>query len=705
MLLKSIIVIVLLVTGSFIVYTAPHAEGSSDFVTSTSTNTGDKTVIEVNNSASSTSDVFSLILEINGGSFKSFKLENGWIGKKTSATVVAFISSNPIKPGNSAMFEIKTDQQNPSLTWKAIDANNNEIGSGRIGNQQGQTGNPQVIHPTGGGVLDSSTFRIIPSTPSPGYHVRVVGQSFSPSTGLDLYIGSDKIDSFASNERGNFIVTTKIPDTQQPGSVTVVLKDQQGNQKTFTTNIKPQPPPRLVVQNVSLTVNLDPISHRGDVQVISGTANPGGTVTITLLDSSNKAITTSTAKVEKDGKYSISNTIPIDRDFGKYTISVSDGQSQISKQYSVVSTHQIYVSTSKQRYELGEIVVINGTAISNQLVTFTIKDAAGHLIFAKDMNVTSDGKISLTYQLDYSAMKGTYVITASQGIDQLSVYFGVAEDPVPQLTADMDKLNYLNIDKPVINISGPASSTLNLVIIDPSDKQKFADTILLGGDGLATYSFNLTAYTPGVYSAVVTRGNDKIETQFAVGINPGCGQISLQSVKSVYVPGDSLILIGTDNANTIIRLSLTDPNGVITKSVQTFSDKTGHFSSFDFRIPGDAHPGDWTIDASCGVNHKSLSLSVKSSTQGITIHLDKNPTTYSRGGIVGISGTDAGISSDLNIKILGTNSTQIANLQISSTNRGEYSTVWKIPLTLDVGRYTIQASSVTGIAKIDMTVQ
>src|SRR5207245_7383941 len=148
MLLKSIIVIVLLVTGSFIVYTSPHAEGSSDFVTSTSTNTGDKTVIEVNNSASSTSDVFSLILEINGGSFKSFKLENGWIGKKTSATAVAFISSSPIKPGNSAKFENKTDQQNPSLTWKAIDANNNEIDTDRIGNDQNKTANAQVVHAT-----------------------------------------------------------------------------------------------------------------------------------------------------------------------------------------------------------------------------------------------------------------------------------------------------------------------------------------------------------------------------------------------------------------------------------------------------------------------------------------------------------------------------------------------------------------------------
>src|SRR5207245_10987798 len=189
----------------------------------------------------------------------------------------------------------------------------------------------------------------------------------------------------------------------------------------------------------------------------------------------------------------------------------------------------------------------------------------------KDVNVTSGGKISLNYTLSDSAIKGTYVITAAQGSDQVLVYFGVGEDFVPPLTVSLDRLNYLNTDKPIVNISGPPSSTLNLVIVDPSDKQKFADTVSLGTDGLATYSFNLTSYTPGVYSVVITRGNDKAVTQFSVGVPFGCGQISLQSIKTVYVQADSIIIIGTANPNTIIRLSLTDPNEASVKSIQTLS--------------------------------------------------------------------------------------------------------------------------------------
>ncbi len=699
--------VLLLLTGSFTTYLIPLVNAVPDAVTVTSTNSGDKTTLQVNNNAGSASALSSFLLEIKNANLKSFTLQNGWMGKKTSPTTIEFDSSNPIKAGESATFEIKTDQQAPFLIWKALDTNNNQLGTGQIGTQQEQNTNQsqQNVNQQGKkGILDSSSFRIVPSTPSPGFHIRVVGQSFASSVNLDLYIGDNKIGSFTSKDNGNFVDTTTIPDTQQPGSATLVLKDQQGNQRTFTTNIKPAPPPRIT-KTVALTVDFDPITHRGDTQIISGTANPGSTVSISILDSSDKAITTFPVKADNDGKYSVSNVIPIDRDFGKYTVSVLDGKDQTSKQYSVVSTHKINLLTSQPRYEPGQLAVINGTAISNQLVTITIKDLTGNTLFTKDINVTADGKISLNYQLSDSALKGTYEVIASQGSDQVLAYFGVGQDPTPQLTAALDKLNYINADKPVINISGPPSSTLNLVIVDPSDKQKFADTILLGGDGLASYAFNLTAYTPGVYSAVITRGNDKVVTQFAVGLPTGCGQIDIKTAKDVYVPGDSIILIGTANSNTIIHLSLTDPNGITAKTSETFTDKTGHFSSFDYRIPADGHPGAWTIEANCGITHKSMSINVKSSNQGITMHLDKDSATYSRGNIVTISGTDAGVSADITIKILGINSTQIAKLQIGSTNRGEYSTVWTVPLTLNTGNYTIEASSVTGKVTSNIIIQ
>ncbi|MGI0073970.1 MAG: hypothetical protein ACREA3_09175 [Nitrosotalea sp.] len=644
----------------------------------------------------------------------SFKLDNGWMGKKTSSNTIAFFSSNPIRPGDSTSFNIKTDQQSPDLLWSAFDANNNELGSGEIGapvqssttqtqnqnnNQQSQT---QTIPTQSPGILSESSFRIVPSTPSPGFDVRVVGQSFASSTNLDLYVGDQKIDSFSSDNNGNFVVTTTLPQSLQLGNTIFVLKDQEGNQKTFTTSINQAPPSRGVTQvSIPLSLNMNPVYHRGDTALINGTTNPDNTVTISILDSAGNSITTFTSKANSKGNYVFTHTVPVDATLGKYTLAVSDGKNQVTKDFNVVSTHTISIATSQQKYNPGDEVIINGTSISNELVSITVNDPSGSQVFAKDVNVTSSGIISANFTLNSAAIEGTYVITASQGNDAIPLYFGVGVDPVPILIATLNKLNYEVTDKPILGISGPPSSTLNLVIVDPSDKEKFSDTIALGSDGLATYSFNLTSYTPGIYSAVVTRGNDKVVKNFAVGLQIGSGQIIIKQIKDTYFPGDNIILLGKSNPNTIIELTLTDPNGAPVKSEQVFTDKNGIFSAFDFRIPVDGSIGNWKLDATSGINHNSINLNVASSSQ-MTVRVDKTPPYYSVGDLLQISGSGAGKEADITIKILGTGNSVIDAMNIKSTNTGDYDTDWSIPKDLKIGTYTIQVQD--GAKKISTTI-
>lgn len=696
----------------------PMVHAASNLVTVTSTNTPDgKTQLQVTNSPSSTSGISSLTLQIKNGNFKSFTLGNGWIGKKTSSTTIAFFASNPINPGNSTILTISTDQSTPDLVWSAFDLNNNQLGTGEIGapvisqnpsQNTGQSSNtiqppPQpTINP---GILGTSSFRIIPSTPAPGFDVRVVGQSFGSSAPLDLYLGNQRIDSFSAGSDGNFVVTTTIPQSQQPGSTGFILKDQANNQKTFTTTIEPAPPSRTVNQSVvPLTVNVDPILHPGDTGSISGTADPGSTVTISILDSTGTSITTFTATADKTGNYAVSQTIPNDRAFGKYTVAVSDGQDQVTKDYTVTTTHQISISTPQQKYEPGQIVTINGTSISNQPVSITVTDPTNNQVYAKDVNVTSDGKISVSYTIDPAAITGTYVITASQGSDSVPLYIGVGVDPVARLTATLDKLNYQLTDKPVLSISAPPTSTLNLVIVDPSDQEKFSDTILVGPGGLATYSFNLTSYTPGIYSAVLTRGDSKVQDDFSVGLQTGCGQISLRTVKDTYSPGDGLLIFGNANPDCIIQLALTDPNGQQVKSEQTFVDKQGIFSAFDFRIPDEGVPGTWRLDATSGIDHKSLDVNVQSQSL-MTIQLDKTPPIYSTGSLVQISGTGAGQQVGVIINILGASNSTLVTLNIQSTNRGDYSTEWLVPTSFSTGTYTVQVKTIAGTITTPITIQ
>ncbi|MDC8453664.1 MAG: hypothetical protein LV477_12240, partial [Candidatus Nitrosotalea sp.] len=617
---------------------------------------------------------------------------------------------------------IKTDQQSPTFTWKTSDANNIDRETGEIGvqsnittQQQPGSNNPGKSPPgsdnttspppTPRGILDTSVFRIIPSSPSPGSHIRVVGLSFSALANLDLYVGNDKIGSFSSNDKGNFVATVVLPDSEQPGSVNFILKDLQGNQKSFSTNIKPQSKDHLVSQvSIPLTLNVDPIYHQGDTKIISGTADPQSTVTITLLDSKGNPITTSTADTDKDGKYSMTDVVPIDRELGKYTVTASDGKTQVTKQYSIVSTHNISVTPSATRYEPGQTVSINGTSISNQLVHFVIKDPTSQQIYAQDANVTSNGTVSMSYKIDDSAMKGTYSVDVTQGTDHVVAFFGVGEDMSPPITATLDKLSYQNTDNPVVSVTGPSSSTINLIIVDPSDKQKFADIINLGSDGQASYSFNLTSYTPGIYSAVVSHAEEKVEKSFAVGLSTNTGTITLKTVKDSYLPGDNIIIIGTANANSLLQITLTDPNGQVVKSVQTFTDKTGHFSSFDFSIPSISVPGTWKLDGISGVNHVSVPIIVKSSKQAITVQLDRSSGVYTRGDIVVISGSDAGVTASVKITI-NSNSTVVDTLPTSATNRGDYVTDWQVPRNVNPGIYTVQASSITGKAVISITIQ
>ncbi|HJT09703.1 MAG TPA: hypothetical protein VJ771_02870 [Candidatus Nitrosotalea sp.] len=719
-LLKSSIILVLIISGTLTAF-MPLAQAAPDLVTVTSTNVGGKTLLQATNDPSSTSDITSITVEIKNGNFKSFTLENGWIGKKTSPTTIAFFSSTPIKPGDSTTFTISTDQPSPDLVWTASDANNNQLGTGEIGaviqqsnNTQNQNNGGTQNQGNGGsqqstplsGILDTSTFRIIPSTPAPGFDVRVVGQSFRSSFPLDLYIGGQKIYSFSSDSSGNFVVTATVPTTVQPGSTDFVLKDNANNQKTFTTTIVASPQSRstTTLSSVPLTVNTDPVLHPGDTGKISGTANPGSTLTISILNANGTSITTFTANADKTGSYSIPQVIPNDRPFGKYTVSVSDGKNQVSKDYTVTSAHQLAIYTSQSTYNPGDAVVINGTSISNVPVSIVILDQTSSQVFAKEVNVTADGKLSTVYQISPTALVGTYTITASQGSDQVSLNIGVGVAPSVLLSANLDKLNYQTTDKPILSVSAPHSSTLNLVVVDPSDQEKFSDTILVGQDGFATYSFNLTSYTPGIYSLVLTRGNDKVEKQFAVGLQTGCGQISLRTVKDTYFPGDNLLIFGNANPNCIIQVGLTDPNGLQAKVEQAFVDKQGIFSAFDFRIPDNGLPGTWKLDATSGIDHKSIPIIVRSEST-LTIQVDKSPPIYGTGDLVEISGSGAGQSAGVIIDILGASNTPLQTLHIQSTNRGDYNTEWLIPKSFSTGTYTVQVTSPTGKVTTPITIQ
>jgi len=102
-LLKSVIIVALLVGSIFATYAIHSVYAVPEFVTVTATNTAaGATVISVTNSANNTASIVSFILQINnGGTFKSFQIQNGWTGTKTSQTTLAFSAIEPLEPGKT----------------------------------------------------------------------------------------------------------------------------------------------------------------------------------------------------------------------------------------------------------------------------------------------------------------------------------------------------------------------------------------------------------------------------------------------------------------------------------------------------------------------------------------------------------------------------------------------------------------------------
>ena len=704
---RGVLLSLLLVAGTLIPFAGTQA--TSEFITVTSTPSDGATILEYKNSEKNTSEIKSIILETQkGASVESFQTENGWFGKKTSAEIITFTSTASVKPGQSVKFTIKTEKPNPVFKWKAVDEKGVELGSGLSINQTpSQEGTSKETSTTGqaSAISDKSVFRLIPATPRVGSSMRVVGEGFGPNEKLDFYVGSNKITSFVTDKKGAFIASAKIPENQQPDRTDFVVKDTEGNQKVVSLRIQESSARISPVQNVKLTMNADTVYHRGDTKTVSGTGPPDETLTISIQDADGKSITTFTAKIDSKGVYSLSHTVPIDRALGNYIIKVTDGKNTIFYPYRVETTNKIILSPLKQKYEAGETVVINGTAIPNQSIQFIVKEPTGLEIYSKQIQVGNDGNVSFEYKLDIAAKKGTYVVDASQQNEEVLVLFGVGAVPQPPLIMKMNAVNYKTNEQAIISIRGQPSSKISLIIIDPSDKQKFADTITIGLDGLYTYTLNVAGYAPGVYSAVITRGNEKVETKFSIGLQTGSGSINIKTIKDIFLPGDPILLLGETSPNSIITISLNDPNGNKIKTVDVLSDKKGIFSSTVFRFPGDAQKGIWVVEVHSGVNHVTKELTVKTKDENLIVILDKNPPEYRIGDIVKITGSGAGQSSNLIITILGAGKTEIERLGITSTSSGDFDTVWKIPPDFSPGTYTINVKAPTKSAEISFTVK
>ncbi len=669
------------------------------------------TLIEYVNNEGVPIKIVRMWLGQDAGTFKSFKTEKGWTGALSAQGLLIFTSEEPLPPGDSVKFGIKTEVQNPGINWRTIDLSGNELTTGRTvaGQQpppQDSTQTPPQDTQKPATSFANAEFKIIPVSPKNGDSIRVIGNSFPPNIVVDFYIDGEKLEDFQTDSSGNLIGRAKVPVNKEADRVEFVLSDQQGNKKTLSirldhrdTQITVKPAARLAITQISETVG------PGETARVSGTAKPGSTITITYKDATGIKIQEAAIEVDAQGNWSHERVIPPDAPLGTRVVEFSDGVDTITKILSVSITKTIHVTSSSIRYEPGQTIRFNGTTTSDQSVEIVIKDPIGKEIFYDLLKMNGTGIIDFEFPTTQSSLQGTYVILVTQEDHTEILRIGLGELPSEQIVAKFDKLNYATSETAKMSIKGPARASVSILIIDPSDKALLSDNVVLGADGSADYEINLNGYKSGVHSIVLKYLKSQVEEVFAVGLSYGSGSINIQTTKQTYQLGDSILILGSTNKNVLLVLEMSDPQGNVVKRKETFTDKEGRFSDGTFRIPSDAEQGIWTIKASSGPNLAETKLNVAGTvTQAFVVSVDKS-TAYSVGDTMTITGSGGGKTQTVIIKIFNSDDVEITELIVFSTENGSFQTLWLVPPDMVPGTYKIETKIANEIAETTFSVQ
>ena len=686
----SVLVFSLLLISSVMIISNIES-GFADKIIATSTGFEDSTLLELKNSRGNTANIDTVRIWLSGeNEFKSFKTEEGWMGKNTPQGVIIFTSQNEINPGESVKFGIKTTENNPVINWKALDSDGEIISSASttITNLETPNNKPELNEPKIVTIKEESNFRFIPERPASNSNFRVVGENFVPNQSLDFYISNELQKSVKVDENGRILFTSKLPSILDDERTEFVLRDSGGNEKTLSIRI-PQLENREIADVIKLSLGNTPQeAKRGDVVTLEGMATPNTTLTITSKDPSGDILAIDTIQVRFDGKWSYDNLFAPDLKLGIISIEIDDGKSKALRNVEVISAKLINLTSLETSIDAGNVIEFEGTAIPNQEMSVIIEDAIGTEIFSRTVTVEESGLVNFNVEIPRGSVEGTYILSAFQGNESGITIFGVGQEPEPILIVRPIKLNFSSGELINIEIQGPANSQIAIILIDSADREKLSDTLNLGPDGKEFYKINSDDLPTGAFTLNAKRGESSGSAVFTVGLTTGSGAIEIQTTRDDYKPGEQTLILGNTGAiNVLLDITITDSNGKIIKKIETFSDKFGVFKIDNFRIPLDGAIGEWTVNAKSGGNFKETKFSVTGEERELIVFTNKN--NYETNELMNISGSGARFSATVTIKIFDSNEIEISELNITAKNDGEYLTIWQIPADLESGEYNM----------------
>ena len=685
----SVVLFSLLLISS-IILVSNFESSFADDVVATSIGFEDSVILELKNSRGSTDNIDSVRIWLSGDNeFKSFKTEQGWMGKNTPQGVIIFTSQNDVNPGEGVKFGIKTTEQNPTINWKALNTNGEVITSATTKIIISETANDEIElnNPKNIGINNDSTFRFIPEHPSSNTDFRVVGENFVPGQSLDFYIQNDFTQKVKVNDDGKILFTSKIPKIINDERTEFVLQDLGGNEKIMSLRIL-QTENREISEIIKLSIGNTPKDvKRGETITLTGVATPNSTITITSKHPNGDIINTDTILVGADSKWEYQTLFSPELILGNISIEIDDGMNTILRNFNVISAKSINVLTEQTMYQPGETVYFSGTGKPNQEISISLEDSVGTEIFSRSVSVGETGNIQFEIPIGRDAVEGTYILYLFQGDGEGITTFGVGQEPEAILILDPIKLNFNVSENVDILIQGVSNGQVSLILIDSANREIFSDSINLGPDGIELYEISSDKLSSGAYTLSAQRGESMDEARFTVGFTTGSGAITVQTTRNDYLQGEQILILGkTNTKNVLLDVTISDPNGKVIKRFETFSDLSGVFKIDNFRIPMDGKTGIWKIDAKSGGNFKQTEFEVTSDNETMIIILEKDNFNISE--TMNIQGSGAN-GATITLTVINLDGEKIAELNFAAKNNGKFSTIWQIPLDVKSGEYEV----------------
>lgn len=369
---------------------------------------------------------------------------------------------------------------------------------------------------------------------------------------------------------------------------------------------------------------------------------------------------------------------------------------------SFASHENISVDIDDVSYGQSDEVVISGTIedvnADEDQVNITVEEPDG-TDSDENVDLETNGDFSFVYEISNSADDGVFTVEVKYDGESVFSYFLVDEDTDPVI-AETDDPSYDAGDD--VQITGNVEDTVSSVdVVEITIKAPNGVTIVnshdedLDSQDDYEYTYGLDNDADhGRYAVIVTYDdNDEGSAIFEVNdaSSGGSDQITAQLSKTLYKPGDTVVISGeindVDPDEGQVDIVVKDPSNLEIQDELVDLQSDDSFD-FDFDLDDNAKQGKYTVTISYISDDKVITFDVSTSSGSSTFSAKLDKTSYLAGDSMVISGTVPKILSDqtINIQVYRPDATPVLSsyAYVEPSSDRSYTATLSLPLTLKV---------------------